>query len=231
MNRTIKFQLSNIKKAYFYSALISYGTLALFWLIASLFDGPEFVSNLTAAPIWLVLLTLIFIPFTFLSFLYALFDGLMFFDTALRFGISRQSYFITQLIIYIGLTLMLVVGNGLSEIPWTGTASTYFSQLSGSYLSIGNLASEFIHMLVLGILALAVYRYKVKALIPLVFIGPILGVVLGISFNISENTFLVDKIIDMVEFIVNHPELSTAVFIVVLIGIYYLFITRIEVQD
>ena len=114
MNRTIKFHLSNIKKIYLYAALFTYGTLALFWLIAFLFDAPEIVSNMPIQPTWLVLLTLVFMPFTMLSLLYAIYDGLIFFDTSLRFGVSRQSYFITKLIIYVGLTLMLVIGNGLT---------------------------------------------------------------------------------------------------------------------
>lgn len=231
MNRTIKFHLSNIKKIYLYAALFTYGTLALFWLIAFLFDAPEFVSNMTIQPTWLVLLTLVFMPFTMLSLLYAIYDGLIFFDTSLRFGVSRQSYFITQLIIYVGLTLMLVIGNGLTEIPWTGATTTYFSQLATDYLSFGNIAIEFIKILAIGIIMLAVYRFKVKALIPFIFLGPLLGIVVGASFSISENTFIIDTIINLAEFVINNQELSVILLIAALTGIYYLFITKTEVQD
>lgn len=231
MNRTIKFQLSNIKKAYSYSALINYGVLALFWLIAFLFDGPEFVSNMTMQPLWLNIVTLLFIPFTFLALLYALFDGLMFFDTSLRFGISRKSYFITQLIIYVLLTLLLVFADGLTEVVWTGTASTFFAEISENYFSLGNMLNEFIKMIALAIGMLAVYRFKVKALIPLIFIGPMLGIIAGVSYSVSENTFMIDVIINIIEFVINNPEISAALVMAVLIGIYYLCITKIEVQD
>lgn len=231
MNRTIKFQLSNIKESYLYAALFSYGTLILFNVVALLIDGAEFVSNMTTQPIWLVLVTLFFAPFTILAVFYALFDGLMFFDTSLRFGVSRKSYFMTQLITYVFLTLMLAIGNGLTEVAWTGTTATFFSQIATEYLTIGNLASEFILTLGLGIIMLAVYRFKVKALIPVVFIGPLFGIFIGASFSISENTFLVDRMIDVAEFIMNNPELSAGILIAAMIGIYYLFITKTEVQD
>ena len=231
MNRTIKLQFFNLKRNYLYSALFMYGIVALFWLIAYLVDGAEFYSIMTTQPTWLAILTFIFMPFTFLALLYPLFDGLILFDTSLRFGVSRQSYFITQLIIYVGLTLMLVIGNGLTEIPWSGTTTTYFSQFATDYLSFENIAIEFIKILAIGIIMLAVYRFKVKALIPFILVGPILGIIIGASFRLSESTFLVDRMIDMVEFVMNNPELFMSILIVVLIGIYYLFITKTEVQD
>lgn len=155
----------------------------------------------------------------------------MFFDTALRFGISRKSYFITQLIIYILITLLTVFAGGLTETAWTGTASTYFAAIGENYFSIVNIASEFILTIALAIGVLAVYRFKVKALIPLIFVGPALGIIIGASFSISENTFIVDRIIDIAEFVINNQELSSIFLIAVLIGIYYLFISKTEVQD
>lgn len=230
MNRTIKFQLSNIKKSYLFAALFSYGAVALFYLIALLFDQGA-LSDLSAQPLWLSALFLVAGPFTFLPILYAVWDGLMFFDTALRFGISRKSYFITQVIIYILITLLTVFAGGLTETAWTGTASTYFAVIGENYFSIVNIASEFILTIALAIGVLAVYRFKVKALIPLIFVGPALGIIIGASFSISENTFIVDRIIAIAEFVINNQELSAVFLIAVLIGIYYLFISKTEVQD
>lgn len=230
MNRTIKFQLSNIKKSFLFAALISYGAVALFYLIAILFD-PAALSDFSAQPLWLSVLSLVAGPFTFLPILYALWDGLMFFDTALRFGISRKSYFITQLIIYVLFTLLLVFADGLTGSAWTGTASTYFAAIGENYFSIVNIASEFIQTIALAIGMLAVYRFKVKALIPLIFVGPTLGIIIGASFSISENTFIADRIIAIAEFVINNQELSAVFLIAVLVGIYYLLISKMEVQD
>ena len=105
MNRTIKLQLLNLKKAYYYSAVTTYGVIILFWVIALLFDGPEFVSNMTTHPTWLSVLTFLLSPFTLMGFLYPVFDGLMFFDTALRFGVSRRNYFMGSVLIYVFLTI------------------------------------------------------------------------------------------------------------------------------
>lgn len=68
MNRTIKFQLSNIKKSYLFAALFSYGAVALFYLIALLFDQGA-LSDLSAQPLWLSALFLVAGPFTFSTYL------------------------------------------------------------------------------------------------------------------------------------------------------------------
>jgi len=231
MNRTMKLHLLNFKRTYSYAALFIYGIIALFWLIAYLVDGPEFVSIMTTQPTWLAIITLILQPFTILGLLYPIFDGLVFFDTSLRFGVSRQSYFITQIVTYVFLTLLLVMGNALSEIPWVGSTESYFFLLTEVYLSFSNIAFEFILILGIAILMLAVYRFKAKALIPLVFVGPILGIVIGASFSATENTFKVGQIINIIEFIMNNTELFMSMVITVLIGIYYLMVSKIEVQD
>ena len=231
MERTLKLHLFNFRKTYFYAASFMYGIIALFWLIALLVEGPEFYSIMTTQPIGLAVPTFLFLPFTFLGILYPVFDGFIFFDTSLRFGISRMSYFITQIATYILLTLMRVVGNGLSEIPWPGSTAPYFSQLTTEYLSFRNIGFELIRMLAIVVIMLAVYRFKVKALIPFVFLVPLFGLVAGASYSVADSTFLIDQLLNVIEFIVNNPELFMSMVIVGLIGIYYLMVTKIEVQD
>ena len=159
MNRTIKLQLLNLKKAYYYSAVTTYGFIILIWTIALLVDGPEFVSNMTIHPTWLstwlFVLTFLLIPFTLMGFLYPIFDGLMFFDTALRFGVSRRNYFMGSVLIYVFLTIIYAFAAGLSELSWTGSTPTYFAEIGEQYLSIGNLVGDFKLMLGLGLLMLA----------------------------------------------------------------------------
>lgn len=231
MERTLKLHFFNIKRTYLYAALFMYGILALFWLIALLVEGPEFYSIITTQPTWLALLTFLFLPFTFLGILYPVFDGFIFFDTSLRVGISRTSYFIIQIVTYILVTLITSFANGLTEIPWTGSTSTYFSQLIVEYFSFNTITFELINTLALVIIMLAVYRFKVKALIPFVFLVPLFGLVAGVSYSVADSTFLIDQLLNVIEFIMNNTELFMSMVITVLIGIYYLMVSKIEVQD
>ena len=231
MNRTIKLQLLNLKKAYYYSAVTTYGVIILFWVIALLFDGPEFVSNMTAHPTWLSVLTFLLSPFTLMGFLYPVFDGLMFFDTALRFGVSRRNYFMGSVLIYVFLTIIDAFATGLSELSWTGSTPTYFAEIGEQYLSIGNLVWEFILMLGLGLLMLAFYRFKGKAFIVVGLTVPILLFTPLVIFRDVDSSSIMNLVLPVVELIVENNELFIGLFIAGMIGIYYLFISKTEVQD
>ena len=231
MNRTIKLQLLNLKKAYYYSAVTIYGFILLFWTIALLFDGPEFVSNMTTHPTWLSVLTFLLSPFTLMGFLYPVFDGLMFFDTALRFGVSRRNYFMGSVLIYVFLTIIDTFATGLSELSWTGSTPTYFAEIGEQYLSIGNLVWEFIPMLGLGLLMLAFYRFKGKAFIVVGLTVPILLFTPLVILRDASNSTVINFVLPVVELIAENSELFIGLFIAGMIGIYYLFISKTEVQD
>ena len=231
MNRTIKLQLLNLKKAYYYSAVTTYGVIILFWVIALLVDGPEFVSNMTAHPTWLSVLTFLLSPFTLMGFLYPVFDGLMFFDTALRFGVSRRNYFMGSVLIYVFLTIIDAFATGLSELSWTGSTPTYFAEIGEQYLSIGNLVEDFILMLGLGLLMLAFYRFKGKAFIVVGLTVPILLFTPLVILRDVSNSTVINFSLPVVELIAENSELFTGLFIAGMIGIYYLFISKTEVQD
>ena len=231
MNRTIKLQLLNLKAAYYFSAVITYGSILLIWTIALLVDGAEFVSNMTAHPTWLSVLTFLLSPFTLMGFLYPVFDGLMFFDTALRFGVSRRNYFMGSVLIYVFLTIIDAFATGLSELSWTGSTPTYFAEIGEQYLSIGNLVWEFIPMLGLGLLMLAFYRFKGKAFIVVGLTVPILLFTPLVIFRDVDSSSIMNLVLPVVELIAENSELFTGLFIAGMIGIYYLFISKTEVQD
>lgn len=231
MNRTIKFQLSNVKHTYLIAALLAYGAMGLFYVIAVLFDQGV-LSSISNEPIWLTILSLIAAPFTFLGIMYALFDGLMFFDSSIRFGISRTSYFITQMFVFIILTLLLSFATGMSEVEWTGTASTYFTEISTNFLSIENLVREFIEILIFAVGMLAIYRFKWKAFIPVILlIGSAVFVFSVIVYQSTQNTFFSEWVLNTARVVLENKEIFVSLLVAGLIGAYYLFVTRIEVQD
>src|SRR5690554_6139423 len=140
MKRTITFQLSNLKTTFLYSALITYGIMGLGLLVAFLVStslNQSIDSLMFDQPVWLLLVSLISAPFTFALILYAFFDGLMFFDTSLRMGVPRKQYFLSQVPVYIILTLLYTFATAVTEVEWNGSVSSYFSTISENYLTIG----------------------------------------------------------------------------------------------
>lgn len=228
MNRTIKFQLSNVKTTFSYAAMLAYGFLAFFLVIALIFD-PGVLGAVSNLPLWLTILMYAVTPFTFLVIIYVIFDGLMFFDTSLRFGISRKNYFVTQIFIYIILSGLLSFATGVTKTEWTGAASSYFSAIGQNYLSIDNLTDEFIRSLAIATMALAFYRFKAKAIIAgILLYGFFMFVAVAVSLG---DSIFFERIGNIVVMIVENPEMFTVIYTVLLISVYYLFVTKIEVQD
>ncbi len=229
MNRTIKFQLSNLKASIKYSALITYGGLGLIFGINFLFDS-SIITTISNQPLWLNLLSIVAAPLFLLSIVYALWDGMISFDASLRFGTSRHSYFITQLFIYIILSLLVSVAVGVSEVEWAGSASSYFTIIGENYLSLGNIVSEFLGTLLLAVLTLAFYRFKSKAFIPVIVLFVLF--IMGLSFSGSaESPFLFGIIINAINIVVEYKTFFVGLAVVGLIGVYYLFISTTEVQE
>lgn len=229
MNRTIKFQLSNLKKAILYSSVISYGVLALIFSISFLFDRSV-MMDISNQPIWLNLLSIVAAPLSLLSIVYALWDGTVSFDASIRFGTSRLSYFITQVFIYLILSLLVSAAAGVSEVEWTGSASNYFTTIGENYLSLGYLMSEFLGTLLLAVLTVAFYRFKSKVFIPVIVLFGLFIMILSFSVSI-ESPLLFKMIINIINAVVEYKAFFVSLAVAGMIGVYYLFISRTEVQD
>lgn len=235
MKRTITFQLSNLKTIFLYSALINYGVMGLGLLIAFLVStsmNQSIDSLMFNQPVWLLLISFISVPFTIFLILYAFFDGLMFFDTSLRLGVPRKQYFLSQVPIYIILTLLYAFATAVAEVEWNGSASSYFTTISENYLTIGYVVSQFILSFFFALLTLAVYRFKIKAFIIGIIafflfmtVGPVL------AYRSMGDSGLIDVVMNLVQLIVDYREVFVALLVAGMLGIYYLFITKTEVQD
>lgn len=232
MNRTFKFHLSNVKKSLLYAALITYGITTFFLIVSFSFDGGVESSQ----PLWLEVLRFIVAPFTLVTILFAMYDGFMFFDSSLRFGLSRKTYFINMILTYVIFSFLLSFATGISEVNWfdmnTLTASNYFSIVAERYLSVGYLLSDFIGTLLIAILALAIYRFKLKSFVIGIFLFSF--VMMAISFSgtlVMGDSEFVNTIIQVGKFIVEYQNSIRGFIAVGMIGIYYLFVTRFEVQD
>lgn len=229
MNRTLKLQLSNLKKTLFIAAIISYGAIGLFLLFLYLMDSNIFADALSK-PLWLNIFVGVVAPLSFLGLMYAIWDGLMFFDTAIRLGISRRSYFIVQIIIYALLSVLLALATGAAEVEWTGVTSVYWATLGDNYLTLGKIIGEFINLLLVASGLLALYRYKAKAFIPGAVLFGLFIMIVSFTSN-TENPAYFIMIINAITFINQNLELFIGIFTLIVMGVYYLFITTTEVQD
>lgn len=177
----------------------------------------------------MTVLTIILLPFPFFTVVYAMWDGLMYFDSAIRFGISRKSFFWRQLRLYVLFAILLPLTKAMNQISWTGSLGSYFSKIGKNAFSIEKITIELISLLFLAIVMLAIYRYKTKIfIVPLILTGLI---ALAGSFSFSNNqSFYFNLTIPIWSQIVNHKDLFFILAAAGLIGIYYLFITKIEIQ-
>lgn len=229
MNRTLKLQLSNLKQSVFMAAIISYGLNGLFLLFLYLIDSNIFADALSK-PFWLNVFVGVVAPLSFLGVLYALWDGLMYLDTAIRFGISRGSYFVFQIIIYAFLAVLLALSSGAAEVEWTGVTSAYWATLGDNYLTFGNIVGEFLQMLLIASALVAFYRYKAKVFIPGAVLFGLFMLIVSFTSNTENPTYFM-MIINTITFVNQNLVLFTGIITVIAIGVYYLFITTTEVQD
>lgn len=229
MNRTIKLKLSNIKKSLLYAVIISYAGIA-FTLAISYFYGYNILTSISNQPIWLTILFLIEAPLLLFSLIYAVGDGTLFFDTAIRLGASRRTYFISQLIIYSILSIFVSAATGISEVDWAGSASNYFAIIGKEYLSLGNVVNEFLVTLLVAVFTLAIYRFKSKIFIPIAVLFTLFILTIS-SLGSIESPFIFEMIINTIEFIIAYKTVFTAAILAGLIGVYYFFISTTEVQD
>lgn len=229
MNRTIKFQASNLKAVLLTSTYLVLGFIALGIIIGLVYD-PFIFDSMRSNPAWLTFISLIAMPFSAMLILYPMSDGMMYFDSALRFGISRKSYFRTQMVTYGVLAVLSAFASGLSEVEWTGTAASYFSTIARKYLTLEGIFSEFTIMLLVASLALSYYRYKSKAFIPLVFVFMVGSLALAWLRAFTPTVFEEGAIFSILEFLSKYMQVIIGFFQIGVIFVYYLFVTRFEIQ-
>lgn len=152
------------------------------------------------------------------------------FDASLRFGVSRRSYFITQLLIYMVLSLLVSVAAGVSEVEWAGSASNYFTIIGENYLSLGSTVTEFLGTLLLAVLTSVFYRFKSKAFIPVIVLFVLFIMILSLSGSV-ESPLLFEMIIHIINVVVEYKAFFVGLAVIAMIGVYYLFISTTEIQD
>ena len=229
MNRTVKFQLSNIKKSLLCAVIISYVGIAL-TLAISYFFGQTILTSISDQPIWVTILFLIVAPLLLFSLIYTVWDGTLFFDTSIRLGVSRRTYFISQLITYSILSIFVSAATGISEVDWAGSTSNYFAIIGKEYLSLAYIVYEFLGTLLLASFTLAIYRFKSKIFIPIAVLFALFVLTIS-SLGSIESPFIFEMIINTIDFITVYKAFFTAAILAGLIGVYYFFISTTEVQD
>ena len=176
-------------------------------------------------------LAVIFMLFVyFLSFLIPIFDGLSYYDSALRLGISRRYYFLINIPIYLiiaGLSLYL---NKFGDIATTDSSANLF-QLAFQSLNWQDYFIVLAKMLFYAILSYSFYKIGWKILIPLILVPIISG--LSTMILTSEQFQLLDinKLMNIFNFVTDHLTEIYLSASLILIGIYYGFTQKFEVQN
>lgn len=145
-------------------------------------------------------------------------DGWSHFDTSLRFGISRKSYFSINLIIYTLIAAIPTLLNRPEFIAVSGGGNAQ-SPIVVSFLA------EFNRILIFALLTYGFYKFKFKFLFMLlggfIFISVFFGF---IAANFGE--FIISQILTNI-----NPTIFSLIGAVILGGIYYYCVTHIDIQN
>lgn len=165
-----------------------------------------------------------------MSFLIPIFDGLSYYDSALRLGISRRYYFLINIPIYLIITGLSLYLNKFGDIATTDSSANLF-QLAFQTLNWQDYFIMLAKMLFYAILSYSFYKIGWKILIPLILVPIISG--LSTMILTSEQFQLLDinKLMNIFNFVTDHLTEIYLSASLILIGIYYGFTQKFEVQN
>ena len=232
MKRTLTLRKIQLLESLKYSVYIVLGLLllAILIMVASYLTGGGMNFNHSSSPLFLDILGTLALLFSCLTFIIPISDGTSHFDAALRFGLNRKYYFITNVFVYLilaGLSLFFTPILKM-DLEWTGSALSYiestFNQLNWTHYFM-----TLDKILLYALVSYAFYKFGWKILIPIIAIPFISGLLADAvsSSNILNN---MDWIMKMIDFISNHLTEMLGLVSVFLFSIYYLFINRFDAQ-
>lgn len=174
------------------------------------------------------LLSLCWMIFIFFVFGTCLSDGLVDFDAALRFGINRFQYFVTNLCIYVIFAMIdLVVQVFFKQGGFNG--SSFFStNLIGGGVTLQNFIICFAPLFIFILFGHLYYRFGNKILIATFSIPFIGGLVMALVDNLEITAISATKIMNLFNWISNHLLLCTSLLTIVFIATYYYMVMKTE---
>lgn len=232
MSRLGKFHLYNFRTTYIFT-IITIVSLAGFILALSLFiPEGELTFGFIGYPIWLSAILLIITPIQFLTIIYAVYAGSLFFDTALRFGFSRIAYFISQMGMIILIAVTSVLTSAIVGDSWNGSLMDFVSMNFADTFTFENIAVEVLLITLVTIASVLFYRYGIKVLIPLIVVWFLLLTLPSMLYVASiPSEGIMYLIINLIEFVMEYKEIFAGLLLVGSIIFYYFLTTRMEVQD
>lgn len=229
MSRISKFHLHNFTKTYLRTAVaVVFAVIAV--LVISMV-APT--GGLTFEyPIWLSLTLLIITPLQFITFIYPLYDGILFFDTALRLGISRKSYFLSQLSMFVILAVASVLVGSIIGDSWNGSLIDFVSMNFADQFTFESIITEVILIILAACASLLFYRFGMKFLVPF-----LIGLFILLMFPTFLYTTplqmgnLIQIITKTAKLIIEYKEIFTALALAGTVTLYYFCVSHLEVQD
>ncbi len=158
-------------------------------------------------------------------------DGLLNFDSSLRFGISRNSYVKLNLIIFAFLTIVYKFFDSFETVLLSGTYGQYFNEAL-SNLTINSLLLTFMIGMCYAISSYLYYRFGWKAAVVILvgfLVAPMISGVAAALFAAHYQT--PTYVATLIEFILDYKELFYAFGAVILVGIYNTLVHKVELTN
>ncbi len=170
-----------------------------------------------------------------LTFIIPITDGTSDFDTALRFGVSRNGYFLFNIFLY---TIVAVLHTYFSNINGNnGQMNVENSTLTMTSNALTQMTWQgilinLITMLGIALLSYAFYRFGWKVLLCLFAINVLFGLLIGLGvLAFGDNMFSVLSFFQgVVHFIEQFGTLFKAMGVVLIIALYYWTIQKMPVK-
>lgn len=230
MKRALTLRKIQLFESFKYSSYFILFLLILGLLINFFLKVPESESIFNSKPdIYDVAIIFMFFV-NFLSFLIPISDGLSYYDSAIRLGISRRYYFLINIPIYLIIASLYLYLNKLGDIATTASSVNLF-QLAVQNLSWQEYFNILARMLFYAILSFCFYKMGWKILIPLILIPIISGLSTMILSSGQFQILDINKLMNIFNFVRIHLTEIYLAICLFLIAIYYWFTQKFEVQN
>ncbi|MDG3142700.1 hypothetical protein MKL29_07625 [Streptococcus suis] len=200
--------------------MLAFGLLLAVFIGLALFIGANSSVTIESKTTWISGgLQILSSFFSIWSIIVFFTDGMTDFDSALRFGINRKHYVISNCFIYAAMT---VVGSFLSFVSDK-------QQLPSWELFLSEFWGSFAGCFVIAIVGFAVYKWGWKIFLGLLALSTLSSIVLGIVGIVLQ-----DKLPRVFDLLLQSPAIvynsARAVALLAIISLYYWIVTRIEVK-
>lgn len=227
MQRVLTLRFEQLKGIFLNSLLITLGFTVVGIIINFLVNG-QLNELLSTDKLIENIGNFVWMTFTFFMLITCISDGTSNFDSALRFGVSRRQYFMTNMLIMVIFTLMEVLYQVIFEGGYSGSFFFSTNMLTGG-VTFQNVLISFLSTILLAIFGYLYYRYGAKIYIIAFLLPFVLGITAGVLPGVMDSHLMV-RLINALNIVVKYINWILSAISLLFVGAYYHLIMKTEIK-